>query len=333
MKVLITGGAGFIGSHLSDLFLGSGASVTILDNLSTGRTSNIRHNLKDPRFAFVRGDIMDGPMVERLVAAHDLVCHLAAVVGVRHVLDNPVRSIVHNTVGSQLVLGTASRYRKRVLFASTSEIYGKNPRLPFSEDDDSLFGSTRVPRWSYALGKALGEHLCFAYRTEGLEVSVVRYVNAYGPRLEQRGYGSVIAKFVSQALSGKPLTVHGDGHQTRCFTYVEDTATGSLLAATKKEALGEVFNIGSTVRSSILEMARMVLDLTRSRSEILFIPYEKAYGCHFEDMTRELDSSKAEKVLGFKAKVSLREGLEKTIAWFKKHPGRSGKRREEVDEK
>jgi UDP-glucose 4-epimerase len=332
MKVLITGGAGFIGSHLSDLFLASGAAVTVLDNLSTGRTANIRHNLKNPRFTFVRGDIMDAPTVEKLVASHDLICHLAAVVGVRHVLDNPVRSIVDNTVGTQLVLGMAGRCGKRVLFASTSEIYGKNPKLPFSEDDDSLFGSTRVPRWSYALGKAVGEHLCFAYQTEGLQVSVVRYVNAYGPRLDQRGYGSVIAKFISQALSGRHLTVHGDGLQTRCFTYVEDSAMGSFLAATKKEALGEVFNIGSTVRSSILEMAHMVLDLTRSRSDIRFIPYEKVYGSHFEDMTRELDSSKAEKVLGFKAKLSLREGIETTIAWFRKHPGRLKKPQGTVDE-
>jgi UDP-glucose 4-epimerase len=320
MKVLITGGAGFIGSHLSDIFLSRGSQVTVVDNLSTGRMSNIAHNLSSSRFTFVEGDIMDRQLMEGLIDGHDLVCHLAAVVGVKHVLDNPVRSILHNMEGTAGVLGLAKKYHRRVLFASTSEIYGKNPKLPFTEDADSLFGPTTVFRWSYAIAKALGEHLCFAYLTEGLEASVVRYVNAYGPRLDQRGYGSVIATFVSQALKGKPLTVHGDGHQTRCFTYVEDTVFGSFLAATKKEALGQVFNIGSTVRSSVLEMAELICELTGSDGSVLFVPYADAYGPHFEDMTRELDSSKAERSLGFKARVSLREGVQETIQWFRDNP-------------
>jgi UDP-glucose 4-epimerase len=317
MKALVTGGAGYIGSHLVDRLLKEGWEVTVVDNLFTGRLENIDHNLPLSPFTFVKGDVRDRSLMSRLIEDSDLVCHLAAVVGVRHVLDNPVRSILDNALGTEVVLTTSRRFGRRVLFASTSEIYGKNPKLPFGEADDSVFGSTKVFRWSYGLAKALGEHLCFAYHSEGLPVSVVRYVNSYGPRLDPRGYGSVVAKFISQAMRGEALTVHGDGRQTRCFTYVDDTVAGSFMAATKDDALGEVFNVGSSVSSTVIDLAQLITGLTRSPSKITFVPYAQAYGNSFEDMTRELDSSKAEKILGFRAKVSLREGLEQTIAWFK----------------
>lgn len=316
MNVLITGGAGYIGSHLADNFLARGDSVTVVDNLFTGKTDNIRHNLTNPQFVFVEGDIKDKGLMERLVGDHDIVCHLAAVVGVRHVLGHPVRSIVDNAIGTENVLALAHKHNRRVLFASSSEVYGKNPKLPFMEDHDCVFGSTGVMRWSYAHAKALGEHLCFAYHGEGLPMSIVRYVNSYGPRLDPRGYGSVVATFVSQAMANKPITVYGDGHQTRCFTFVDDTVDGSVMAATQDEALGQVFNIGSSVSSSIIDLARLIINLTGSKSKITFVPYQEAYGNDFEDMTRELDASKAEKILGFRAKVSLKEGLQRTIAWF-----------------
>mgnify|MGYP005839920335 CR=1 FL=1 len=320
MKVLITGGAGYIGSHLSDYFHNNGCRVTVVDNLSTGNMKNVQHNLQSSRYAFIHGNILDRDLMRKLIESHDLICHLAAVVGVRHVLMNPVRSIIDNISGTEVVLALANHYGRRVLFASTSEVYGKNPHVPFSEDHDSLFGSTKVFRWSYALAKALGEHLCFAYFGEKLPMAIVRYVNSYGPRLDPRGYGSVVARFISQALTGKPLTVHGDGEQTRCFTYVDDTVLGSFLAATKDEALGEVFNIGSSVDTSISELAALILKLTASSSSLEFLPYADAYGRNFEDMTRVLNVSKAEKLLGFKALVSLKEGLKRTINWFQEQP-------------
>jgi len=320
MKVLITGGAGYIGSHLTDYFHANGDTVTVVDNLSTGDIKNIQHNIQSSRYTFVHGSILDRDLMEKLIEGHDLICHLAAVVGVKHVLENPVRSIIGNASGTETVLTLAHKYKRRVLFASTSEVYGKNPHVPFAEGHDSLFGSTRVFRWSYAIAKALGEHLCFAYHGEGLPVSIVRYVNSYGPRLDPRGYGSVVASFITQALTGNPLTVHGDGGQTRCFTFVDDTVLGSFLASTKDDALGEVFNIGSSVDTSISELATLILKLTSSQSIIKFIPYSDAYGHNFEDMTRVLNVSKAEKLLGFKALVSLKEGLRRTIAWFQEQP-------------
>ena len=204
MKVLVTGGAGYIGSHLADYFHANGETVTVVDNLSTGNMENIQHALQSSRYTFVHGSILDRDMMAKLIEGHDLVCHLAAVVGVKHVLENPVRSIIDNASGTETVLTLAHKYKRRVLFASTSEVYGKNPHVPFAEDHDSLFGSTRVFRWSYAIAKALGEHLCFAYHGEGLPVSIVRYVNSYGPRLDPRGYGSVVASFITRGSNRQP---------------------------------------------------------------------------------------------------------------------------------
>jgi UDP-glucose 4-epimerase len=317
MKVLITGGAGYIGSHLADRFLAEDAVVTVVDNLSSGRRRNIEHNLGRAGFCFVEGDVLDRALMEELVEAHDLVCHLAAVVGVRRVLDNPLRAIKQNVGGTEVVLGLAHKYGRRVLFASTSEIYGKSSKVPFAEEDDRVLGATRRSRWAYATGKALDEHLCFAYHDQGLPVSIVRYFNSYGPRLDVGGYASVIATFIAQALAGEPLTVHQKGTQTRCFTFVADTVEGSLLAATKTEALGQAINIGNDTETTILELAKSILHLTRANSEIVLVPYEKAFGPGFEDTPRRApEVGKAQRLLGFRAKVPLVEGLQQTIAWF-----------------
>jgi len=318
MRILITGGAGFIGSHLVDVLLKEGHRVTIVDDLSIGKERNIAHHEGDNLFSFVGGNILDEALMERLVGGCDLVYHLAALVGVKYVVDDPLKCIMTNVRGTETVLALAQRFGCRVLFASTSEVFGRNPRLPWAEDDDRVLGSTRIARWSYATAKALDEHLCFAYHARGLPVSIVRYFNAYGPRLDPDGYGSVIAKFIGQALRGEPLTVHGDGQQTRCFTYVGDSVRGTVLAGTSKAALGEAFNIARQEEVIILHLADTIISLVGSSSEIRMIPYAEAYGPRFEDTPRRLpDVSKAERMLGFVAAVPLEEGLRKTIAWFR----------------
>ena len=261
VRVLVTGGAGFIGSHLVDALGGKGAEVTVLDSLVTGRASNV-----EGRARLVEGSILDADLVDKEVEAADEVFHLAAAVGVRHIVDDPLGSLRTNSRGTEHVLDACARHRRRVLLASTSEVYGKSPNLPWREDDDRVLGSTDVPRWSYATAKALDEHLALAHANAGLPVTIVRYFNSYGPRLDPRGYGSVVARFLGQALTGEPLTVHGDGTQTRCFTYVGDTVSGTLLAARSRDALGRVFNIGSDVETTLDDLARTIIDLTGSTS-------------------------------------------------------------------
>jgi len=318
MRILITGGAGFIGSHLADVLLREGHRVTVVDDLSTGKERNIAHHEGDDLLFFVEGGILDEALMERLVGESDMVYHLAALVGVKYVVDDPLKCITTNVQGTERVLALAHCYSVRVLFASTSEVFGRNPRLPWREDDDRVLGSTRIARWSYATAKALDEHLCFAYHALGLPVSIVRYFNAYGPRLDPDGYGSVIAKFIGQALRGEPLTVHGDGQQTRCFTYVGDSVRGTVLAGMSRAALGEAFNIARQEEVTILDLADTIISLAGSSSEIRMIPYAEAYGPGFEDTSRRLpDVSKAERMLGFVAAVPLEEGLRKTITWFR----------------
>ncbi len=317
MDVLITGGAGYIGSHLADRLLADGHSVVALDDLSTGRMENIAHHLGNPRFVWVQGDVRDAALVARLVGQCDVVFHLAAVVGVAHVIHDPLRCVQVNIGGTEAVLAAAFAHRRRVVFASSSEVYGKNDRVPFREEDDRILGATWIPRWAYAVSKALDEHLCFAYADRGLEVSIVRYFNSYGPRMDGRGYGSVVARFISQALKGEPLTVYGDGQQTRCFTYVSDTVEGTLRAGTRTEALGQAFNIGSDREITIRSLAEMILALTGSPSRIVLVPYEQAYGGRFEEAPRRRPAvDKARRMLGFEATVSLEEGLRQTIRWF-----------------
>lgn len=318
--VLVTGGAGFIGSHLVDQLLDSGARVTVLDNFSTGREANLTHRNDDPRLTLIRGSVLGAGLVNQLVAEHPLVFHLAASVGVRHIVEDPLASVLTNVRGTEHVLASAHRYGSRVLLASTSEIYGRSERVPFREDGERILGPTWVHRWAYSTAKAIGEHMAFAYAEKGLRMSIVRYFNAYGPRLDERGYGSVIARFVRQALRGEILTVHGDGQQTRCFTYVDDTVRGTLLAAQREEALGVVFNIGGTREVSILDLARQIRELANSSAPIELVPYDSYYPKGFQDTRRRVpDMSRARDILGYQATISLDEGLARTIAWCRAH--------------
>jgi UDP-glucose 4-epimerase len=320
VRVLVTGGAGYIGSHLVDALIKRGDEVLVIDNLSTGKIENIRHVLGHPTFHFINDSILNEALLERFVPSMDLIFHLAAAVGVRNVLQDPLAAINTNVRGTEVVLGLAFKYWKRLVLASTSEIYGKASHVPFREDDDRVLGSTAVARWSYSMSKAIDEHFAFAYAVKGLPVSILRYFNSYGPRLDERGYGSVVANLTRQALRGEPLTVHGDGKQTRCFTYIDDTVAGTLLAGEVKEAIGEAFNIGSPNETSILDLAKLIKRLTRSKSPIAFQAYEAYYGEGFEDPRRRVPSvDKAKRLLGFTPKVDLETGLKKTIAWCREH--------------
>jgi len=320
VRVLVTGGAGYIGSHLVDALIKRGDEVLVIDNLSTGKIENIRHVLGHPTFHFINDSILNEALLERFVPSMDLIFHLAAAVGVRNVLQDPLAAINTNVRGTEVVLGLAFKYWKRLVLASTSEIYGKASHVPFREDDDRVLGSTAVARWSYSMSKAIDEHFAFAYAVKGLPVSILRYFNSYGPRLDERGYGSVVANLTRQALRGEPLTVHGDGKQTRCFTYIDDTVAGTLLASEVKEAIGEAFNVGSPNETSILDLAKLIKRLTRSKSPIAFQAYEAYYGEGFEDPRRRVPSvDKAKRLLGFTPKVDLETGLKKTIAWCREH--------------
>jgi UDP-glucose 4-epimerase len=315
VNILVTGGAGFIGSHLVSALVHDGHRVTVLDNLSTGNLSNLTPITSE--ITFVEGDILNADLVESEVRRADLVYHLAAAVGVGNIMANPLESIITNTTGTEHVLRSCHRHSTRVLLASTSEIYGKTPKLPMAEDDDRILGSTAISRWSYSTSKALDEHLAFAFATEGLRVSIVRYFNSYGPHLDEKGYGSVIANFIRQARDGDPLTVHGDGLQTRCFTFVADTVRGTILAGTKDEALGSVFNIGSNFEISIADLARLIVDKTKSSSPVTNVSYEQHYGTSFEDTRRRVPSlDRARQVLGYTPTIDLAEGLDRTLAWW-----------------
>jgi UDP-glucose 4-epimerase len=318
MRILVTGGAGFIGSHLVDALMGQGHKVTVIDDLSVGKASNIAHHLDSDRFRFVNDSILNLGTLEALIRPADVIYHLAAAVGVKYIVDDPVGAIVTNVRGTENVLRLAFKYWVPTVIASSSEVYGKSTRVPLSEEDDRILGPTTVGRWSYSDSKAIDEYFALGYAEQGFPVSIVRYFNTYGPRLDPKGYGSVIAKFVTQALRGAPLTVHDDGSQTRCFTYVGDTVAGTILAATQPEAAGRAFNIGSDREISIMALARKILALTGSPSEIRQVPYERAYGPNFEDTRRRVpDVSRARDVLGFEARTSLEEGLRQTLDWFK----------------
>jgi UDP-glucose 4-epimerase len=318
MRVLVTGGAGFIGSNLVDSLMEQGHEVTVIDNLSVGKVSNIEHHLESDHFHFVNASILDVGMLERLIRQADLIYHLAAVVGVKYVVEDPLTAIITNVRGTENVLELAFKYWVRTVIASSSEIYGKSTEVPLREDGDRLLGPTTVGRWSYSDAKAIDEYFALAYAKRGLPVTTVRYFNAYGPRLDPKGYGSVIARFITQALQGEPLTVYDDGRQTRCFTYVADAVEGTLCAAIVRESTGQVFNIGSNRETSINEIAQLIRKLTGSRSEVVHLPYTSAYGAHFEETRRRVpDVSRARKVLGFEAQTPLEEGLQRTLEWFR----------------
>ena len=317
MRVLVTGGAGYIGSHLVDRLVGLGHEVSVLDDLSTGNPANLAESRRAVRF--VEDTILDERVVGKLVRSADLVFHLAAGVGVGHIIERPLAALVTNTRGAENVIESCVRHDKRLLLASTSEVYGKTARMPMSEDDDRVLGSTTVARWGYSTAKAIDEHLALAHAQEGLRMSIVRYFNSFGPRLDPRGYGSVVANLMRQALAGEPLTVHGDGNQTRCFTFVDDTVEGTLRAALEPRAEGLVFNVGNDHETSINELAAEIIALTGSASTVRHIDYAEQYGEGFEDTRRRVpDVRRAAEVLGFRATIGLREGLERTLRWWRR---------------
>ncbi|MDY6875944.1 MAG: GDP-mannose 4,6-dehydratase [Chloroflexota bacterium] len=317
MRILVTGGAGFIGSNLVDVLTEQGHEVTVIDNLSVGKVTNIEHHLQSKHFHFVNDTILNVTTLERLIRHVDLIYHLAAVVGPKYVIEDPLGTVITNVRGTENVLELASKYWVKTVIASSSEVYGKSTAVPLSEDDDRVLGPTTVNRWSYSDAKAIDEYFALAYAKKGLPVAVVRYFNAYGPRLDPRGYGSVIARFITQALRGEPITVYDDGRQSRSFTYVADTIRGTILAATVEQATGQVFNIGSNREITILELATLVQQLTSSTSEIVNVPYETAYGLAFEETRRRVpDATRAREVLGLEIQTSLEEGLRRTLEWF-----------------
>lgn len=317
MRCLVTGGGGFIGSHLVDALLDRGAAVVVIDDFSTGRRENLTHRAGNPGLEVVSGSILeDCSGLGAHVAACDVVFHLAAVVGVPHVLKDPIAAARVNLWGTERILEAAFRHKKPVVVTSSSEVYGRSKSVPLSEDGGRELGPTAVPRWSYATAKAMSEHLALAYCARGLPVAVLRYFNCYGPRLHENGYGSVVARFIRQALRGEPLTVHGDGRQTRSFTYVADSVEATLLAADRPEAVGEVFNVGRAEEIAIADLAALVCKLTGSDSPVRYVPYQKAFGDDHEDARRRVpDTAKARDLLQFEAHVPLRVGLEQTIEW------------------
>ncbi len=321
MRVLVTGGAGFIGSHLVDALCAAGHEVSVLDNLRTGHAANLEHRLDEIRF--VNGSILDADLVHAEVEPVQVVFHLAAAVGVRHIVDDPLASLLVNTRGTDNVLGACYRYWKRVVVASTSEVYGKTSAIPMREDDDRVLGPTTVHRWSYSTAKAIDEHLAFAYGAMNLPVVIVRYFNSYGPRLDEKGYGSVVANFIRQSRAGAPLTVHGDGRQTRCFTFIDDTVAGTMLAGFTPEAAGTVVNLGNPdTETSIATLAEMIRERLGSDSTVELTDYASYYGPGFEDTRRRVpDITRARELLGWEPTVPLDDGLDRTIEWWlKTHP-------------
>ncbi len=319
MHVLITGGAGFIGSHLAEALLAAGHRVTIIDDLSTGRFDNIAHLVGQPGFHFAIDSITNDIVLDRLTSECDMVFHLAAAVGVELIVRQPVHTIETNVMGTDAVLRTAARYRARVLMASTSEVYGKGSRVPFSETDDVLLGPTSKTRWAYAASKMVDEFLGLAYYHEkGLPVTIMRFFNTVGPRQTGR-YGMVVPRLVGQTLAGQPLTVYGDGKQSRCFCDVADVVRAALALAERSDTVGEVFNVGGRDEITILNLARLILQVlspgtpvAENDPRIQFIPYADAYAPGFEDMRRRVpDTSKLHALTKWAPEVSLAETIER----------------------
>jgi UDP-glucose 4-epimerase len=316
LRVLITGGAGFIGSHLSDAYLQRGDEVYIIDDLSTGSIENIRHLKEHPRFHYTIDNVANQPVTAELVDQCDVIFHLAAAVGVKLIVESPVRTIETNVHGTEVVLSLANKKKKKVLIASTSEVYGLSAEIPFREDGNLVMGATTKGRWSYACSKAIDEFLALAYwREKKLPTTVVRLFNTVGPR--QTGqYGMVIPTFVKQALAGRPITVYGSGKQSRCFCHVGDVVGGLMKLMDTDAAVGEVFNIGSNQEISIVDLAKRVKELANSESEIVFVPYDEAYEEGFEDMPRRIpDVSKVNKLVGFKPAMEL-DGILRSVIDF-----------------
>lgn len=317
MNSLITGGAGFVGSHLAERLLRRGDRVFLIDDLSTGTVENILHLKGNPNFHYTIDTIMNVPATAELVDRCDIVFHLAAAVGVRLIVESPVRTIETNIKGTEIILDLASKKKKKVLITSTSEVYGKSAKIPFSEDDDLVLGPTHKGRWSYACSKAIDEFLGLAYwREKSLPVIVTRLFNTVGPRQTGR-YGMVLPTFVRQALTSNPITVFGDGMQSRCFTCVEDVVNAIVELSEVPQAVGCVFNIGSDNEITILDLARQVKALAKSKSEIQFIPYDEAYQEGFEDMPRRVpDITRIRELIGYQPTKSIEDIIRSTLAFL-----------------
>ncbi len=318
MRALITGGAGFIGSHLAEELLKRGNKVCVIDDLSTGRLENVNHLRSNPDFSLVIETVLNETVMDRLVSECDEIYHLAAAVGVELIVKSPVATIERNILGTDVVLRLANRYLRKVLITSTSEIYGKSEAVPFKEDADRVLGPTTKSRWSYSSSKAIDEFLALAYfKEKNLETVIMRLFNTVGPRQTGR-YGMVIPRFVQQALAGKPITVYGDGNQFRCFTFVDDVVGAAIKLMASPKALGQVVNVGNDRGITITELAEKIVSMTQSQSEIVFIPYDEAYEEGFEDMrVRKPDLTKAAKLIGYRPEIQLDEILRRVIEYFK----------------
>ena len=314
MKYLVTGGAGFIGSHLTEQLISRGDQVVILDNLSTGLSDNLS-TIKN-KVEFEQGNILDKSLVEKLVSNSDYVVHLAAALGVLNIVNKPLESLKSNLQGTEIVLEAANKYKKPILIASTSEVYGKNDKVPLNEEDDRVIGHPLKSRWSYSEAKAIDESLAYFYFIEeGLQSRIVRFFNTVGPR-QLGNYGMVVPRFVNSALKGEALSVYGSGEQIRCFCHINDAVRGLLLVMDSDKAVGEVFNVGNNQQISIMELAKKVIEITGSKSTIEKIAYEKAYPQGFEDMQRRVpDISKIKQVLGWSPQLNL-DQIIKDIAAF-----------------
>ena len=314
MKYLITGGAGFIGSHLAKKLIAGGDQVVVFDNLSTGSASNLSE-IKD-KIEFQQGNILDKAAIDKLVSESDYVVHLAAALGVFNIVNKPLESLRTNLQGSEIVLEACDKYRKSVLVASTSEIYGKNDKVPLNEEDDRIIGHPLKSRWSYSEAKAVDESLAYFYYLENkLPIRIVRFFNTVGPR-QVGHYGMVVPRFVSAALKSEPLSVYGSGDQIRCFCHVDDAVRALLLVMDSEKAVGEVFNVGNNQQITIMELAKKIIEITGSKSVIEKIAYEKAYPQGFEDMQRRVpDISKIKQVLGWTPEINL-DQIIKDIAAF-----------------
>jgi len=315
---LVTGGAGFVGSHLSEVLLKRGYTVTIIDNLSTGNVKNIAHLEDNPRFFTVIEDIRNIHVIDRLVSESQIIFHLAAAVGVERIINEPIETIETNIGGTEIILKTAHRYRRKVMLASTSEVYGKGVKFPFEEDDDSLMGPTTRSRWSYAASKAIDEFLGLAYHHQtGLPVIIFRLFNTVGAR-QSGQYGMVLPRFVQWALAGAPIRVYGDGEQQRCFGNVHDIVDAIAQLSVADEAVGQVFNIGNTEEISILGLAQKVKERTGSLSPIEMIPYEQAYETGFEDFRRRVPSlDKIKRMIGWQPTTALDETIDQIIQYHR----------------
>lgn len=314
MHILITGGAGFIGSHLGERLISEGHSVTALDDLSTGRVENMAELRTSNKFTFIEDTVLDRALMDEEVGKADVCFHLAAAVGVKKIMDEPSQSILTNVTGTENVLKAAIPSKTRMFVASTSEVYGKSTKFPYSEDDDLTIGATKNLRWSYACGKTLDEFLALAYAHEvDLPVVVLRFFNTTGPRQTGR-YGMVVPKFVTAALANEPILVHGTGDQSRCFSHVKDVVEGLVRLMKTPEATGRVFNIGSTNEVSIMDLAKTVIEMAGSRSEIRKVPYESVYPVGFEDMERRLpDTTRIFETTGFRPETPLEKIISDVI--------------------